>query len=108
MSFDVPFIRPRFPSPAALAADFDEIVASNWYSNFGPREREFSSRIADYVGQGTVAVTVANATLGLMALIQAVLGRGGRQPLRGRPVVYFRRRPGGDRVVRLSSSLHRH
>jgi dTDP-4-amino-4,6-dideoxygalactose transaminase len=76
MPFDVPFIKPRFPTSSAVAADFDEIVASNWYSNFGPKERQFSERIESYVGQGVSAVTVANATIGLMALLHTVLGRG--------------------------------
>ena len=76
MPFDIPFIRPRFPDSAIIGHDFDEIVASNWYTNFGPRERRFSAAIADYVGEGFHAVTFSNATLGLMAVLQATLGRG--------------------------------
>lgn len=76
MSFDIPFIKPRFPAPEAIAADFAEIVASNWYSNFGPKEREFSARIEQYVAQDTHAVSIANATIGLMAALTSVLGTG--------------------------------
>jgi dTDP-4-amino-4,6-dideoxygalactose transaminase len=76
MSFDVPFIKPVFPSSAVLASDFDQIVTSNWFTNFGPKEREFARGIADRVGSGYEAVTFANATLGLLAVVQTVLGRG--------------------------------
>lgn len=76
MSYDVPFIRPNFPDSRLVAADFDEIQESNWFTNFGPKERSFSNRIAGFVGDGTHAITVANATLGLIALIHVRLGRG--------------------------------
>jgi dTDP-4-amino-4,6-dideoxygalactose transaminase len=72
----VPFIRPHFPPPAEIAADYERIRASNHFTNFGPFEREFCERIADYVGGGVHAVTFANATLGLVAAISGVLGRG--------------------------------
>ncbi|WP_374007752.1 DegT/DnrJ/EryC1/StrS family aminotransferase [Leifsonia sp. LS-T14] len=76
MSYDVPFIRPLFPSGDAIAADLDRIVASNWFTNFGPIEREFAQAVADFVGEGHQAVTFSNATLGLLAAVQAVAGRG--------------------------------
>lgn len=76
MPFDIPFIRPRFPASDLIGADFDAIVESNWYTNFGPREREFSTAIAAYIGEGYHAVTFANATIALMALIPAAFGRG--------------------------------
>jgi dTDP-4-amino-4,6-dideoxygalactose transaminase len=76
MSFDVPFIRPVFPASAVIASDFDAIVESNWYTNFGPMERRFAEAIADTVGAGYRAVTFANATVGLLALVHSTLGRG--------------------------------
>ena len=76
MPFDIPFIRPRFPASDLIAADYDAIVASNWFSNFGPKEREFASMISEFVGQDVHAVTTANATIGLMALLHSALGHG--------------------------------
>lgn len=74
---DVPFIRPQFPPAADIATDYERIRASNQFTNFGPLEREFCERISDYVGGGVHTVTFANATLGLMAALAGVLGRGG-------------------------------
>lgn len=76
MPFDIPFIRPTFPHSDVIGADFDAIVDTNWYTNFGPREREFSAAVAAYVGEGYHAVTFANATIALMALVPAAFGRG--------------------------------
>lgn len=76
MSFRLPFIRPVFPSADALSADFQEIVDANWYTNFGPKEREFSAAIERYVGEGFHAVTFANATIALVAALHVRLGRG--------------------------------
>ena len=74
--FVVPFVRPSLPDASAVSADFADIVGSNWFTNFGPKEREFAKAIASYVGQGTVATTFANATIALMASVQVLLGRG--------------------------------
>ncbi|MCU1441451.1 MAG: hypothetical protein JWP85_2448 [Rhodoglobus sp.] len=76
MPYSIPFIKPVFPDPSVVAADFADIVASNWYTNFGPKERLFSAALGRYIGEGYHAVTFANATLALMALIQGTLGRG--------------------------------
>ena len=76
MSSEIPFIRPSFPAPEELAADFKSIADANWYTNFGPMERRFSAALADYVGQGVAAVTCSSGTVGLMAAIHAVLGPG--------------------------------
>ena len=59
MSSEIPFIRPRFPASADIASDFEGIVESNWFTNFGPRERAFSTAMAEYVGEGLHAVTFA-------------------------------------------------
>lgn len=72
--FDVPFIRPSFPSGEDVAADVNEIVHSNWFTNFGPREREFRHGIAKYVSDSSVAVTFANATLALTVAMSQLVG----------------------------------
>jgi dTDP-4-amino-4,6-dideoxygalactose transaminase len=74
--YTVPFVRPHFPSPALISQDFERIVTSNWFTNFGPHEREFATAISEYVGSATVATTFSNATTALMAAIQAIVGRG--------------------------------
>lgn len=76
MTYDVPFIRPVFPPATVIAGDWDEIVASNWFTNFGPRERRLAAAVADRIGSGYHAVTFANATIALIGLIGEALGRG--------------------------------
>ena len=76
MRFEIPFIRPVFPDSAVIAGDFEAIVESNWYTNFGPKERLFGAAVAERIGDGYRAVTFANATLGLIAAIQSTMGRG--------------------------------
>lgn len=76
MSFEVPFIRPVFPESRLIGYDFDRIVESNWYTNFGPMERKFSEAITDYIGEGFHAATFNNATSALLAVVQCVLGSG--------------------------------
>lgn len=77
MSFDVPFILPVLPDSARLVEDYEEIISSNWFTNFGPKERAFSAALADRLRTGN-AVTFTNATIALMGLIRGVLGPGGR------------------------------
>ncbi|CAH0131308.1 dTDP-4-amino-4,6-dideoxy-D-glucose transaminase [Microbacterium sp. Bi128] len=85
MSFDVPFIRPVFPPADVIAHDVTDIVGSNWYTNFGPKERLFAERIAGAVGEQMHAATFCNATVALVAALSVVLGDpptsavGGRQ-----------------------------
>lgn len=74
--FRVPFIRPEFPTVAELAEDFQQIVEVNWFTNFGPRERDFADAISMYVGEEYHAVTFSNATIALIALLTTSLGRG--------------------------------
>ena len=76
VSSRIPFIRPIFPESSVVAQDFDAIVASGRFSNFGPREREFTAMVAAYVGPEYSAVSFANATLALIACIEATLGQG--------------------------------
>jgi dTDP-4-amino-4,6-dideoxygalactose transaminase len=69
-----PLIVPDFPGVEEMAADFASISASGRYSNFGPFEGRFAAGLAETVGAGTTAVTIANATAGLHAAILAVAG----------------------------------
>jgi dTDP-4-amino-4,6-dideoxygalactose transaminase len=78
MTSEIPFIRPSFPGPAELAEDFGEIVDANWYTNFGPKERQFARALAEYLGPNLHVATLANGTLALMAAIHATVGQGVR------------------------------
>lgn len=73
MKYKIPFIKPSFPSSADLIKDYEAIVASNWFTNFGPYEQEFRGKLADYIGDGVSVCTVANATLALELSIRALL-----------------------------------
>lgn len=73
MAFDVPFIRPIFPAAEDLAADVTEIVRSNWFTNFGPKEQRFRAGIADYLGSDLEVVTFNNATTALVASLSQLL-----------------------------------
>jgi len=72
--FDVPFIRPVFPPSGVIARDVTEIVESNWFTNFGPKERLFAERVAASIGDGMHAATFCNATVALVAALSVALG----------------------------------
>lgn len=78
MRSEIPFIRPSFPQPDELAEDFGAIVSSNWYTNFGPKERQFSQALEAYLGPDTNVATFANGTLALIAALHVTMGRGAR------------------------------
>lgn len=78
MPAEIPFIRPSFPMPAELAEDFEAIVQANWYTNFGPKEREFAGALGAYLGPDLHVATLANGTLALIAALQVTLGPGTR------------------------------
>lgn len=73
MKFKVPFIRPSFPGSELVSADYEKILESNWFTNFGPFEKEFRLRASEFIGDDVDACTVANATLGLDIAIRALL-----------------------------------
>jgi dTDP-4-amino-4,6-dideoxygalactose transaminase len=75
---EIPFIRPRFPAGRELAREFDEIVNNNWFTNFGPKERNFARAAGEYLGPDIQVATFGNATQALMAAIHAAVGPGGR------------------------------
>lgn len=72
MKYKVPFIKPAFPAASVVADDYARIVDSNWFTNFGPYEKEFSQKAADYIGGDVFACSVSNATLGLFIAIQTL------------------------------------
>lgn len=74
MSFEIPFIRPIFPNSTVLAADVAEIVDSNWFTNFGPKERQFRKEVAGYLGGAHEVVTFSNATIALVGALSVFLG----------------------------------
>lgn len=78
MPAEIPFIRPSFPVPAELAEDFEAIVQANWYTNFGPKEREFAHALGNYLGRDLHVATLANGTVALIAALQVSLGTGTR------------------------------
>jgi dTDP-4-amino-4,6-dideoxygalactose transaminase len=78
MPSEIPFIRPSFPKPAELAEEFDEIVRANWYTNFGPKERQFARALGEYLGPDLHVATLANGTLALIAALHATVGPGTR------------------------------
>lgn len=73
----IPFIRPDLPDPNLLSGDLAAIGQANWYTNFGPIEREFRKDIASFLEQpGLFVATMNNATTGLMAALAGLLPRG--------------------------------
>lgn len=78
MTSEIPFIRPSFPAPAKLAEDFEAIVQANWYTNFGPKERQFARALGDYLGPDLHVATLANGTIALIAALHVTLGPGRR------------------------------
>jgi dTDP-4-amino-4,6-dideoxygalactose transaminase len=61
----IPFIKPHFPDPKLIANDYESIVKSNWFTNFGPYENKLCKGVANFIGEGVSVTTVANATLGI-------------------------------------------
>src|SRR4051812_45319784 len=78
MHAEIPFIRPSFPRASDLAQDFAEIVDTNRYTNFGPKERRFARALGDYLGPDLHVSTLANGTTALIAALHATLGTGTR------------------------------
>lgn len=80
MQSEIPFIRPSFPDAAELADDFSDIMNANWYTNFGPKERQFARSLGEYLGPDLHVATYANGTLALIAALHIAVGpvaRGG-------------------------------
>lgn len=73
MSYKVPFIKPSFPSAKDLVNDYEQIVDSNWFTNYGPFEQRFRKELKSYLKLPVEICTVANATLGLAVVFEALL-----------------------------------
>ena len=75
----IPVMAPRLPDTAALVPYLEEIDGNRWYSNFGPLQRRFETRLADHFDLPKAGVVcVGNCTAGLMLALMAVApGRGG-------------------------------
>lgn len=69
VKYKVPFIKPSFPHAGDVARDYEAIVESNWFTNFGPYERDFAIKTGDFIG-GVDVCTTSNATLGLLMAIK--------------------------------------
>lgn len=76
MKYNVPFIKPSFPSAEKISRDYELILSSNWFTNFGPFEKKFANKVGEYVGNDYTGVTFSNATAALIATILATLGKG--------------------------------
>lgn len=68
--YEIPFLRPNLVKKDRLLSYFEKIEASRIYSNYGPLNHLFETRvIAQMFGGIGAAVTVHNATIGLMLAI---------------------------------------
>lgn len=76
MNYNIPFIKPSFPGSGILMNDYADITRNNWYTNYGPFEREFSNKLENFLDNGAKIITFSNATLALMACINELIGHG--------------------------------
>jgi dTDP-4-amino-4,6-dideoxygalactose transaminase len=75
--------KPVLPEPSAIMSYYQASIDAGFYANGGPNARAFARRIEEYLGNGTLAIPVANCTVGLMAALRAMCGT----PTPQRPVV---------------------
>ena len=62
----IPLMKPLLPDRQALEPYLAEIDKNRWYSNFGPLERRFEARLAEYFHIGSrQLVCVSNGTQAL-------------------------------------------
>ncbi len=69
-----PFIRPGVPAPEEWLPDLADSYEAGWYSNRGPALQAFEADVAERFGRPATAV--ANATVGLTAVLLALDVRG--------------------------------
>jgi dTDP-4-amino-4,6-dideoxygalactose transaminase len=81
---DIRFLRPQLPSLEDVGRYFASAEEERWFSNGGPCQRLLTQRLSSFVGDGARCVLVANATLGLMVALRALLDRSRRH---GREVI---------------------
>lgn len=76
VKYRVPFIKPHFPDPNVITQEYGEIVESNWFTNFGPKEKEFCQKVEGYIGGNVSVATAANGTLALDLCVRALFEKG--------------------------------
>jgi dTDP-4-amino-4,6-dideoxygalactose transaminase len=81
---DIRFLRPQLPALDDVGRYFAAAEEDRWFSNFGPCHRLLTQRLSSFVGDGARCVLVANATLGLMVALRALVDRSARD---GREVI---------------------
>lgn len=81
---DIRFLRPQLPSLEEVGRYFARAEEERWFSNRGPCHRLLTERLSSFIGEGARCVLVANATLGLMVALRALLDRSRRH---GREVI---------------------
>jgi dTDP-4-amino-4,6-dideoxygalactose transaminase len=69
-----PFIRPSVPAPEEWLPDLEASYEAGWFSNRGPAVQAFEQELAERFGRPATAV--ANATVGLTAVLLALDVRG--------------------------------
>ncbi|MEK4482675.1 DegT/DnrJ/EryC1/StrS family aminotransferase [Paenibacillus sp. FSL R5-0876] len=68
--FEIPFLRPNLVKKEQFLTYYEKIEATRIYSNYGPLNDLFEERVITEMFGGTgSAVTVHNATVGLMVAI---------------------------------------
>ena len=74
-----PFLRPKLVTAEELLPYLQQMDRTRIYSNFGPLNAKFEARVmAEYFGDVGAAVTVHNATVGLMLAVKAAMRPKGR------------------------------
>ena len=68
----IPVAAPCMPASGAIAPYLRRIDESGWYSNFGPLINEFEARLGARFPSGAKVVTVANGTLALTLILEAL------------------------------------
>ncbi len=68
----VPVSTPAMPRAADLLPYLERIDSAGWYSNFGPLVVEFEARLSQRFEAGTQVVTIANGTIALSLVLQAL------------------------------------
>ena len=68
----IPVSKPAMPRAADVLPYLEQIDESGWYSNFGPLVRAFESRLAERFRSPTEVVTIANGTIALALVLQAL------------------------------------
>ena len=71
------FQRPRLPAAAEVERWYSLSRDADWFSNHGPCEQLLADRLAARLRPDATCIPVANATLGLMIALRALMERSG-------------------------------